>query len=197
MRGKGKEMTMVLGRVSMQNIKKKLDFFVVQEGKEKKSRWSNMKSTFFTPIGSQTNRKKPAGRRLSPHKSLDVSGLDIPRAYQDPSVSYLDPCPSYHDPPTTYHDLTPSYHRQNTSYQELSQYDDPCPTYHRNSYSPWRDSHEARLLHRHNLSPRCQPTSMAAYSHSSPDLSNTYMSLDHPSTPSWACRSYEGAGDRY
>ena len=82
-------------------------------GKGKKSRWSNIKNTFFTPIGTQPLRRRNG--RNSPHRSKDLStphfgsspsiASSSDRAapaspagsYHDPSISYLRPCPSYHD----------------------------------------------------------------------------------------------------
>ena len=98
------------------------------KGKEKKSRWTNIKNTFFTPIGTQPDRRRTS--RGSPHRSnprnhtnynspthdlTDSDNIAINQQtveYQDPSISYLTPCPSYHrDRPSYIDDYSVSVER--------------------------------------------------------------------------------------
>ena len=130
-----------------------------RRGKEKKSRWSNIKNTFFTPIGTQPERRKNG--RHSPHKNQQVatphygsspaiaSGQeDTERGYHDPSISYLRPCPSYHDP------------RHDDPEHPYAGFNDTIPMPHNRMLPPHPSSHHLSPQPCHSSSPNLSDQAM-------------------------------------
>ena len=170
--GQAKQETGGRGKLYQGGEKKKQSIWEMR-GMEKKSRWSSIKNTFFTPIGTQPERRKNG--RQSPHKAQPVatphygsspaiaSGQeDTERGCHDPSISYLRPCPSYHH--------TQMFYEQRYQDQlELS-----------SEYHHHHDSSPRRPI----LSPSYDHLSAPPYHSSSPNLSAQALYNHNTTTPS-------------
>ena len=147
-----------------------------RRGKEKKSRWSNIKNTFFTPLGTQPIRRRNG--RNSPHRSQD---LPAPHFGSSPSIASSSDSAAPASPAGTYHDPSISYLR-------------PCPSYHDTQMfygQRYQDQLEQSSDHHRDSSPR-MPILSLSYDHlsappchsSSPNLSDQALYTHNTTTPS-------------
>jgi hypothetical protein len=163
-------LNLIGGKFYQGGEKKKQNIWETERrGKEKKSRWSNIKNTFFTHIGTQPIRRRNG--RNSPHRSQD---LPPPHFGSSPSIAPssdgaapASPAGSYHDPSDSYLRLCPSYHDTQMFYDQ--RYQD-------------QDHHHDSSPRRHILSPSYDHLSAPPCHSSSPNLSDQALYNTHNTT---------------